>query len=110
LTHCFPPILPQWKLPQRVKTDGYPNVKQKVGIIYRAKGREAGILRRIWWNLEQINGRKVYTYDAFFWQLEKLPGAENFISHDCRLSLTCFLPVHPKTANRTTFDEPQCFL
>jgi hypothetical protein len=45
-----------------------PNVKQHVGVIYRAKGRRVDILRRVWWNLEQINGKKVYTYDTFFWQ------------------------------------------
>jgi hypothetical protein len=26
------------------------------------------ILRCVWWNLEQLNGRNVYTYDTFFWQ------------------------------------------
>jgi hypothetical protein len=45
-----------------------PNVKQQVGIIYRAQGRRVDLLRRVWWNLEQINGRKVYAYDTFFWQ------------------------------------------
>jgi hypothetical protein len=45
-----------------------PNVKQKVGVIYRAKGRKVDILRRVWWNLEQLNGRNVYAYDTFFWQ------------------------------------------
>jgi hypothetical protein len=45
-----------------------PNVKQQVGVIYRAKGRRVDILRRVWWNLEQINGRSVYTFDTFFWQ------------------------------------------
>jgi hypothetical protein len=45
-----------------------PNVKQQVGIIYRAKGRRVDILRRVWWNLEQLNGSKVYTYDTLFWQ------------------------------------------
>jgi hypothetical protein len=45
-----------------------PNVKQKVGVIYRAGGRRVDILRRVWWNLEQINGRKVYAFDTLFWQ------------------------------------------
>jgi hypothetical protein len=45
-----------------------PNVKQKVGVIYRAKGRRVDILRNVYWNLEQMNGGKVYTYDTFFWQ------------------------------------------
>jgi hypothetical protein len=45
-----------------------PSVKQKVGVIYRAKGRRVDILRHVWWNLEQLNGRKVYAYDTFFWQ------------------------------------------
>jgi hypothetical protein len=45
-----------------------PNVKQKVGVIYRAKGRRVDILRNVYWNLEQMNGRKVYAYDTFFWQ------------------------------------------
>jgi hypothetical protein len=26
------------------------------------------ILRNVYWNLEQISGRKVYAYDTFFWQ------------------------------------------
>jgi hypothetical protein len=45
-----------------------PNVKQKVGVIYRARGRRVDILRNVYWNLEQMNGGKVYTYDTFFWQ------------------------------------------
>lgn len=45
-----------------------PNVKQNIGVIYRAQGRRVDILRRVWWNLEQIHGRSVYTYDTFFWQ------------------------------------------
>jgi hypothetical protein len=45
-----------------------PNVKQKVGVIYRARGRRVDILRNVYWNLEQLNGRKVYAYDTFFWQ------------------------------------------
>jgi hypothetical protein len=45
-----------------------PNVKQKVGVIYRARGRREDILRNVYWNLEQMSGRKIYTYDTFFWQ------------------------------------------
>ena len=45
-----------------------PNVKQKVGIILRAKGRRVDLLRRVYWNLEQINGKTVYTWDSLFWQ------------------------------------------
>jgi hypothetical protein len=45
-----------------------PNVKQQVGVIYRAKGRRVDILRNVYWNLEQLNGRNVYTYDTYFWQ------------------------------------------
>jgi hypothetical protein len=45
-----------------------PNVKQRAGIILRAKGRRIDILRRVYWNLEQINGRSVYTWDTLFWQ------------------------------------------
>jgi hypothetical protein len=45
-----------------------PNVKQQVGVIYRTKGRRVDILRNVYWNLEQIHGRKVYTHDTFFWQ------------------------------------------
>jgi hypothetical protein len=26
------------------------------------------LLRNVYWNLEQMNGGKVYTYDTFFWQ------------------------------------------
>jgi hypothetical protein len=46
----------------------FPNVKQKVGVIYRVKGRRVDILRTVYWNLEQLNGRKVYAYAIFFWQ------------------------------------------
>jgi hypothetical protein len=45
-----------------------PNVKQHVGVIYRAKGRRVDILCNVYWNLEQLNGRNVYTYDTYFWQ------------------------------------------
>jgi hypothetical protein len=45
-----------------------PNVKQKVGVIYRARGRRVDLLRNVYWNLEQMSGGKVYTYDTFFWQ------------------------------------------
>jgi hypothetical protein len=45
-----------------------PNVKQKVGVIYRARGRRVDILRNVYWNLEELHGRKVYAYDTFFWQ------------------------------------------
>jgi hypothetical protein len=45
-----------------------PNVKQKVGVIYRAGGRRVDILRNVYWNLERMNGGKVYTYGTFFWQ------------------------------------------
>jgi len=45
-----------------------PNVKQPVAVLYRAKGRKIDILRNVYWNLEQINGNKVYTYKTIFWQ------------------------------------------
>ena len=45
-----------------------PNVKQKVGILLRAKGRRIDLLRRVYWNLEQLNGKAVYTWDTIFWQ------------------------------------------
>jgi hypothetical protein len=45
-----------------------PNVKQKVGIILRARGRRIDILRNVYWNLEQINGPQVYTWETLFWQ------------------------------------------
>jgi hypothetical protein len=45
-----------------------PNVRQKVGIILQATGRRVDILRWVYWNLEQINGKKVYTYNTLFWQ------------------------------------------
>jgi hypothetical protein len=45
-----------------------PNLKQKVGVIYRARGRRVDILRNVYWNLEEIHGERVYTYDTFFWQ------------------------------------------
>jgi hypothetical protein len=45
-----------------------PNIKQNVGVILRAKGRRIDILRRVYWNLEQLNGKMVYTWDTLFWQ------------------------------------------
>jgi hypothetical protein len=45
-----------------------PNVKHPVGIIYRALGRRIDILRNVYWNLEQLNGSGVYTWNTLFWQ------------------------------------------
>jgi hypothetical protein len=45
-----------------------PNIKQKAGVILRAKGRRIDMLRQAYWNLEQLNGKKVYTWDTLFWQ------------------------------------------
>jgi hypothetical protein len=45
-----------------------PNVKQPVGIILKAKGRRIDILRNAAWNLQQINGTRVFKYDTVFWQ------------------------------------------
>jgi hypothetical protein len=45
-----------------------PNVKHPVGIIYRVVGRRIDILRNVYWNLEQLNGSNVYTWNTFFWQ------------------------------------------
>jgi len=45
-----------------------PNVKQKVGILLQAKGKRIDLLRQVYWNLEQINGKSVYTWDTLFWQ------------------------------------------
>jgi hypothetical protein len=45
-----------------------PNVKPRVGVLFRAKGRKIDILRQAYWNLEQINGKQVYVWDTLFWQ------------------------------------------
>ena len=45
-----------------------PNIKQKAGVILRAKGRRIDILRQVYWNLEQLNGKTVYAWDTLFWQ------------------------------------------
>ena len=45
-----------------------PNVKQKIGIIYRALGRQIDQLRWVYWNLEKINGKQVYCFPTSFWQ------------------------------------------
>jgi hypothetical protein len=45
-----------------------PNVRQPVGIIFRAKGRRIDILRNVAWNLQQINGTRVFKFDTVFWQ------------------------------------------
>jgi hypothetical protein len=45
-----------------------PNIKQRVGIILWAKGRRIDILRRVYWNLEQLHGEGVYTWNTLFWQ------------------------------------------
>jgi hypothetical protein len=45
-----------------------PNVKQPVGVLLRAKGRRIDLLRQAYWNLEQINGKRVYAWDTLFWQ------------------------------------------
>jgi hypothetical protein len=45
-----------------------PQVKGPVGILLKAKGRRVDILRRAYFNLEQINGLEVYRYRTRFWQ------------------------------------------
>jgi hypothetical protein len=45
-----------------------PQVKEKVGILLKATGRRIDILRRAYFNLERINGLRVYGYDPRFWQ------------------------------------------
>jgi hypothetical protein len=45
-----------------------PNVKSPVGILLKAKGRRVDILRRTYFNLEQINGLAVYRFKTRFWQ------------------------------------------
>jgi hypothetical protein len=45
-----------------------PNIRQEVGVILRAKGRRIDILRQVYWNLEQINGKNIYTWNTLFWQ------------------------------------------
>jgi hypothetical protein len=45
-----------------------PKVKQPVGIILKAKGRRIDILRNVAWNLQQINGTRVFKFDTVFWQ------------------------------------------
>jgi hypothetical protein len=45
-----------------------PNIKQNIGVILRAKGRRIDIVRQVYWNLEQLNGKTVYAWDTLFWQ------------------------------------------
>jgi hypothetical protein len=45
-----------------------PNIREPVGIILKAKGRRIDILRNVAWNLQQINGTKVFKFDTVFWQ------------------------------------------
>jgi hypothetical protein len=45
-----------------------PGVKEPVGIIGKFRGRRVDLLRRVYYNLERINGFAVYRYDTRFWQ------------------------------------------
>jgi hypothetical protein len=47
---------------------GLPQVKQKAGILFRARGRRVDLLKRAYWHLEQMNGKSVYTWPTAFWQ------------------------------------------
>jgi hypothetical protein len=45
-----------------------PDVKNRVGVLYEARGRKIDILRNVYYNLEKINGPGVYRFDTLFWQ------------------------------------------
>jgi hypothetical protein len=45
-----------------------PGVKEPVGVLGRFWGRRVDLLRRAYFNLEQINGFAVYRYGTRFWQ------------------------------------------
>jgi hypothetical protein len=45
-----------------------PNVKTAVGVLYEARGRKIDILRKVYYNLEKINGTGVYLFSTLFWQ------------------------------------------
>jgi hypothetical protein len=45
-----------------------PKVREPVGIILKAKGRRIDIMRNVAWNLQQINGTRVFRFDTVFWQ------------------------------------------
>jgi hypothetical protein len=45
-----------------------PNVEQKVGVLFRARGRQIDLLRKALFFLAEINGNDIFLYDTFFWQ------------------------------------------
>ena len=45
-----------------------PNVDQKLGILFKARGRQIDLLRKALYFLSEINGDEAYTYDTLFWQ------------------------------------------
>lgn len=45
-----------------------PGVKTRVGVLYEARGRKIDILRKVYYNLEKINGPDVYLFNTLFWQ------------------------------------------
>jgi hypothetical protein len=47
---------------------GLPNVKEHVGILFRARGRQIDLLRKALYFLKELNGTTVFTYDTLFWQ------------------------------------------
>jgi hypothetical protein len=45
-----------------------PGVRERVGILGKFRGRRVDIARRVYFNLEQINGFEFYRYGTKFWQ------------------------------------------
>jgi hypothetical protein len=45
-----------------------PGVLKPVGILGKFRGRRVDLLRRAYFNLEQVNGFKVYRFGSRFWQ------------------------------------------
>jgi hypothetical protein len=45
-----------------------PNIKEKAGILFRARGRQIDLLRKALYFLKEMNGSAVFMYDTLFWQ------------------------------------------
>jgi hypothetical protein len=45
-----------------------PNVQERTGILFRARGRQIDLLRKALYFLIKTDGLSVYTYETLFWQ------------------------------------------
>ena len=54
-THCFSSFY-------------LPNIREKIHILYQARGRKIDLMRQAIYNLEQMSNKAVYSLPPIFWQ------------------------------------------